>query len=55
MLTAIGAQVEGPIGCAVLVAILLSLLLWAILLILLWRLFGTEGGTDFQETLKAGS
>ena len=55
MLTAIGVQVEGPIGCAVLVAILLSLLLWAILLILLWRLFGTEGGTDFQETLKAGS
>ena len=55
MLTAIGAQVEGRIGCAVLVAVLLSLLLWAILWILLWRLFGTEGGNDFQETLNAGS
>jgi len=40
---------------AALVAILLSLLLLAILWILLWPLFGTEGGTDFQETLKAGS
>jgi hypothetical protein len=41
MLTAIGAQVEGPIGCAVLVVILLSLLLWAILWIAL-AIVGTD-------------
>jgi hypothetical protein len=29
--------------------------LMGFLWILLWRLFGTEGGNDFQETLNAGS
>jgi hypothetical protein len=34
-----------------LVIVLLSLLLWAILLILLWRLFDTESVADFQENI----
>jgi hypothetical protein len=38
-----------------LVIVLLSLLLWAILLILLWRLFDTESVADFQENISAGS
>jgi len=40
--TAIGAWDRLPVGCAVLVIVLLSLLLWAISWFLLWRLFGTE-------------
>ncbi len=35
-----------------LVLVLLSLLLWAMLLILLWQLFGTERVADFQENTK---
>ncbi len=34
-----------------LVIVLLSLLLWAILLILLWQLFDTESAADFQENI----
>jgi len=52
--TAIGAWDRLPVGCAVLVIVLLSLLLWAILLILLWRLFVTEGIADIQEDIKSG-
>ena len=37
-----------------LVIVLLLLLLWAILLILLWRLFDTESVADFQENINAG-
>ena len=52
--TAIAAADRQPVGCAVLVIVLLSLLLWAILLILLWRLFVTEGLSDIQENIKCG-
>jgi hypothetical protein len=52
---AIGACDRLPVGCAVLGVVLLSLLLWAILLILLWQLFGTQSVGDFQKTLNAGS
>jgi len=41
-----------PVGCAVLVAILLSLLLWAILAILLWRLFDAQSFIDFRQNIK---
>ena len=53
--TAIGAWDRLPVGYAMLVIVLLSLLLWAILLILLWRLFDTESVADFQENISAGS
>jgi hypothetical protein len=50
--TAIGAGDQLPVGWAVLVIILLSLLLWAIVLILLWRLFDTESVADFRVNIK---
>ena len=50
--TAIGAGDRLPIGCAVLVIVLLSLLLWAISWFLLWRLFGTESVAHFQQNTK---
>jgi hypothetical protein len=40
--TAVGAWDTLPVGCAVLVIVLLSLLSWAISWFLLSRLFGTE-------------
>ena len=49
---AIGAEDRWPVGCALLVTVLLSLLLWAILWILLWGLFGTEGVADSQQNIK---
>jgi len=52
--TAIVAWDRLPVGYAVLVIVLLSLLLWAILLILLWRLFATESVPEFQENIGAG-
>jgi hypothetical protein len=48
---AIGAWDRLPLGYAMLVIVLLSLLLWAILLILLWQLFDTESAADFQENI----
>jgi hypothetical protein len=48
---AIGAWEPLPVGYAMLVIVLLSLLLWAILLILLWQLFDTESAADFQENI----
>ena len=51
----IGAGDRLPAGCEVLVIVLLSLLLWAILLILLGRSFDTESVADFRETLNVGS
>ena len=50
--TAMGAWDRLPAGCAVLVIVLLSFLLWAILGILFWRLFGTERVADFQQDIK---
>jgi len=50
--TAIGAGDRLPVGYAMLVIVLLSLLLWAIALILLWRLFDAERVGDFQESTK---
>jgi len=50
--TAIGAGDRLPVGCAVLVIILLSLLLWAILLIPLWQLFDIESVAEFRENIK---
>src|SRR5260370_18752921 len=47
----IGAWDRLPVGYAMLVIVLLSLLLWAILLILLWQLFDTESAADFQENI----
>ena len=41
-----------PAGYAILVIVLLSLLLWAILLMLRWRLFDTESFANFQENLS---
>jgi hypothetical protein len=52
-LTAIGGWDRLPGGYAMLITVLLSLLLWAILLILLWRLFDTERVADFQENIAA--
>ena len=51
---AIGAGDRWHVGCVVLVVVLLSLLLWAMLMILLWRLFVTEGIADIQEDIKSG-
>ena len=50
--TAIGAGDRLPVGRAVLVIVLLSLLLWAILLMPLWRLFDIERVADFRENIK---
>jgi hypothetical protein len=52
--TAIGAWDRLPVGYAMLVIVLLSLLLWAIMLILLWRLFDTQSVDDFQENISVG-
>jgi hypothetical protein len=45
-----GAGDRLPVGCAVLVIIALSLLLWAILLILLLRLF--DAVADYRGNMK---
>src|SRR6516225_9259416 len=50
--TAIVAGDRWPVGCALLVVVLLSLLLWALLWILLWQLFSTPSGADFQENIR---
>src|SRR5437879_3776096 len=41
-----------PVGCAVLLVIPVSLLLWAVVWLLLWRLFGTGRAVDFQQNLR---
>ena len=48
-----GAGDGWPVGCAVLVAVLLSLLLWAMLLVLLWQLFSTEGRLTSRKLARA--
>jgi len=50
--TAIVAGDRWPVGCALLVVVLVSLLLWALLWILLWQLFSTPSGADFQENMR---
>jgi hypothetical protein len=50
--TAIGAGDQLPVGWAVLVIVLLSLLIWAILMILIWRLFDTKSVADFLENIE---